>query len=78
MQSLMEQYKDRKDVVFLSLNIDDNPGLIGPIMAEQKLSFIVLPAYSYVNDKLKIDDYISHNINYLRDVLGIKLPPHST
>jgi hypothetical protein len=51
----MEQYKDRKDVVFLSLNIDDNPGLIGPIMAEQKLSFIVLPAYSYVNDKLKID-----------------------
>ena len=27
------------------------------------------------NDKLKIDDYVSHNINYLRDVLGIKLPP---
>jgi sugar phosphate isomerase/epimerase len=27
------------------------------------------------NEKLKIDDYLSHNINYLRDVLGIKLPP---
>jgi hypothetical protein len=55
LQKLIEQYKDRKDVVFLSLNLDDNPGLIGPIMAEQKLTFTVLPAYSYVNDKLKID-----------------------
>jgi len=25
-----------------------------------------------------LDDYLSHNINYLRDVLGVKLPPHST
>ena len=55
LQKLIEQYKDRKDVVFLSLNLDDNPGLIGPVMAEQKLTFTVLPAYSYVNDKLKID-----------------------
>ena len=55
LQKLIEQYKDRKDVVFLSLNLDDNPGLIGPIMAEQKLTFTVLPAYSYVNDMLKID-----------------------
>jgi hypothetical protein len=55
LQKLMEQYKDRKDVVFLSLNLDDNPGLIGPILAEQKLTLTVLPAYSYVNDTLKID-----------------------
>jgi inosose dehydratase len=27
------------------------------------------------NDKLKVDDYVCHNINYLRDMLGIKLPP---
>jgi sugar phosphate isomerase/epimerase len=27
------------------------------------------------NIELAIDDYISHNINYLRDVIGIKLPP---
>jgi hypothetical protein len=55
LQKLVEHYKDRKDVVFLSLNLDDNPGLIGPVMAEQKLNFTVLPAYSYVNDKLKIE-----------------------
>ena len=54
-QKLIEQYKDRKDVVFLSLNLDDNPGLIGPIMAEQKLTFTVLPAYSFGSDTLKID-----------------------
>ncbi|MCX7280738.1 MAG: sugar phosphate isomerase/epimerase, partial [Alphaproteobacteria bacterium] len=30
------------------------------------------------NRELAVDDYISHNINYLRDVIGIKLPPHST
>lgn len=55
LQKLIEQYKDRKDVVFLSLNIDDNPGLIAPIMAEQKLTFTVLPAYSYATDTLKIE-----------------------
>lgn len=27
------------------------------------------------NDRSKIDDYIAININYLRDVLGVKLPP---
>lgn len=55
LEKLIEQYKDRKDVVFLSLNLDENPGLIGPIMAEQKLTFTVLPAYSYANDSLKIE-----------------------
>ena len=27
------------------------------------------------NIDLAIDDYIAHNINYLRDVVGISLPP---
>ena len=27
------------------------------------------------NMDLAIDDYIAHNINYLRDVLGVRLPP---
>jgi inosose dehydratase len=27
------------------------------------------------NMDLAVDDYIAHNINYLRDVLGVKLPP---
>ncbi|HET7084366.1 MAG TPA: sugar phosphate isomerase/epimerase family protein [Rhizomicrobium sp.] len=30
------------------------------------------------NINVAVDDYLSHNINYLRNVLGIKLPPYST
>jgi inosose dehydratase len=29
------------------------------------------------NMDVAVDDYLSHNVNYLRDVLGIKLPPTS-
>jgi len=27
------------------------------------------------NLDLAVDDYLSHNINYLRVILGVKLPP---
>jgi hypothetical protein len=55
LQKLIGQFKDRQDVVFLSLNLDDNPGLINPWVAELKLTLTVLPAYSYANDTLKIE-----------------------
>jgi hypothetical protein len=51
---LIEKYKGRPDVQFLTLNIDENPGLIAPYLTEHQLSLIVLPAYSYVNDTLKV------------------------
>jgi hypothetical protein len=51
---LIEQYKDRADVLFLSLNMDDNPGSIQPFLAERKLSLTVLPAYNYVTETLKV------------------------
>jgi len=28
------------------------------------------------NMDVAVDDYLAHNINYLRDVLGVRLPPH--
>ena len=55
LQELIGQYQGRTDVLFLSLNLDDNPGLIGPFLAEQKLTLTVLPAYSYGTGTLKID-----------------------
>ena len=55
LQKLIEKYKDRKDIVFLSLNMDDNPGMIDPFMAEHKLTLTVLLAYNYVNDTLRVD-----------------------
>ncbi len=54
MQKLIEKYKGRAEVQFITLNIDDNPGLIAPFMKEHQLSFTVLPAYSYVTDTLKV------------------------
>lgn len=39
---------------FLTLNRDENPGLIAPYLKEHTLSLTVLPAYSYVTDTLKM------------------------
>ncbi len=41
-------------MVFLSLNMDENPGFVEPFVKEHKLTFPVLPAYSYVEDTLHI------------------------
>jgi len=35
--------------------MDENPGLIEPFLKEHQLALIVLPAYSYVNDTLKVN-----------------------
>ena len=48
LQKLIEQYKDHSDVLFISLNSDANPGLVQPFAKEHGLSFVVIPAYSYV------------------------------
>ncbi len=50
----METYKNRPDVQFITFNMDDNPGLLDPFMKEQKLSLIVVPAHTFVNEALKI------------------------
>ncbi len=34
--------------------MDENPGLIEPFMREHQLNLTVLPAYSYVQDTLKV------------------------
>ena len=40
---------------FLTLNMDENPGLIEPFLTEHKLAFTVLPAHGYVRDTLKVN-----------------------
>jgi hypothetical protein len=52
---LIEAYKDRPEVQFLTLNMDENPGLIEPFLNEKKLVLTVLPAYSFVEDTLKVN-----------------------
>jgi hypothetical protein len=50
----MEKYKDRADMQFITLNMDENPGLIAPYLTEHQLAVQVLPAHSYVTDTLKV------------------------
>ena len=39
---------------FLTLNMDENPGLIESFLVENHLSLNVLPAYNYVTETLKV------------------------
>jgi hypothetical protein len=48
LQKLIDEYKDRKDVQFISFNSDANPGLVEPFVKEHGLLFVVIPAFSYV------------------------------
>lgn len=68
MQKLMEQYKNRPDVQFITLNMDENPGMIEPFLKERQLSFTVLPAYSYVTETLKVQGIPQ---NWIVDANGV-------
>jgi hypothetical protein len=68
LQKLIEKYKDSPNVQFLTLNIDENLGLIAPFFKEHQLSLTVLPAYSYVNDTLKVFGIPQ---NWIVDSLGV-------
>lgn len=54
LEKIAEQYKNDPDVLFISLNVDDNPGLIGPFVKQNKLTFPILPAYDFASDTLKV------------------------
>jgi hypothetical protein len=64
----VEQYKGRPDVQFVTLNMDENPGLIEPFMQENKLALTVLPAYTYVEDTLKVNGIPQ---NWIVDSVGV-------
>ena len=47
-EKLYQEWKSRDDIVILTLNIDGNPGVLGPFLQERKYTFPVLPAQGYV------------------------------
>ncbi len=51
-QKLHERLKDRRDVVVMTLNVDQEIGLVEPYVKERKFTFPVLPAYPYVEGVL--------------------------
>jgi len=48
-QKLREQMKDKKDVVVLTLNIDEEVGMVQPFMKDNKYSFPVLLGQAYAD-----------------------------
>jgi hypothetical protein len=54
LQKLIEQFKNRSDVQFITLNMDENPGVIEPFLKEHQLALTVVPAYSFVTETLKV------------------------
>jgi hypothetical protein len=59
-QKLFEETKGQQDVVVLTMNLDSNPGLIQPYMAEKGFSFPVVPALALV-DKLGVELSLPRN-----------------
>lgn len=51
LQSFYDKVKDRKDLVIVSFNVDENPGLVLPFMQKQEYTFPVLAAFSYEEAK---------------------------
>jgi hypothetical protein len=54
LHKLIDQYKNRSDVQFISFNMDENPGLIAPFLKEHQLALTVVPAFSYTRETLKV------------------------
>ncbi len=54
LQKLIDQYKNRSEVQFITLNMDENPGVIEPFLKEHQLALTVLPAYAFVTETLKV------------------------
>jgi thiol-disulfide isomerase/thioredoxin len=68
LQKLFNKVRERKDLVVLTLNTDDNPGLIMPFLIENKYTFPVLPASGYV---AKLVPELSIPRNWIVDADGV-------
>jgi tetratricopeptide (TPR) repeat protein len=53
-QKLYEQWKDRPDVAVISFNVDDDPAVIAPYVAENHYTFPVLRANALVDGYLSV------------------------
>jgi thiol-disulfide isomerase/thioredoxin len=53
-QKLYEQWKDRPNVAVISFNVDDDPAVIAPYVAENHYTFPVLRANALVDDYLTV------------------------
>ena len=67
LQKLYEKVKDRSDVQIITLNIDQDLGLVDPFVKEKGFTFPVLPAYSFV---ISLLDSVGIPQNWILDPKG--------
>ncbi|MGA2739056.1 MAG: TlpA disulfide reductase family protein [Bryobacteraceae bacterium] len=67
LQKLYEKVKDRSDIQIVTLNIDEDLGLVAPFVKEKGFTFPVLPAYSFV---LSLLDSVGIPQNWILDPKG--------
>ncbi|HLH04477.1 MAG TPA: redoxin domain-containing protein [Bryobacteraceae bacterium] len=67
LQKLYEQTKDRTDIRILTLNFDEDIGLIEPFVKKKGFTFPVLPAYSLLANRVDVN---SIPRNWLIDANG--------
>jgi thiol-disulfide isomerase/thioredoxin len=68
LQKLFNKVSQRKDLQIITLNTDDNPGLIDPFLKENAYTFPVLPASGYV---AKVVPELSIPRNWIVDSGGV-------
>lgn len=67
LEKLYEKVKDRSDLQIVTLNIDQDLGLVAPFVKEKGFTFPVLPAYSFV---LALLDSVAIPQNWILDPKG--------
>jgi hypothetical protein len=67
-QKLYDKLKTRSDIVVLTLNIDDNIGLIDPFMQQNKYTFPVLQAKSLYD---QLVPFVGIPRNWIVDASGV-------
>jgi thiol-disulfide isomerase/thioredoxin len=67
LEKLYEKVKDRADLQIVTLNIDEDLGLVAPFVKEKGFTFPVLPAYSFV---ISLLDSVAIPQNWVLDPKG--------
>jgi thiol-disulfide isomerase/thioredoxin len=73
-EKLYQQMKGQPDVLVLTLDTDENPGLIEPFLRQNKHTFPVLPALSYLE---RLDSTLAVPQNWIVDRNGVLRIPNS-
>jgi thiol-disulfide isomerase/thioredoxin len=55
LEKLYEQTKDRSDIAILTLNFDEDVGMVEPFVKKKGYSFPVVPAYAFLANKVDVN-----------------------